>query len=170
MGIGNRRDGTMEQEKGRSILKRIREDIWKYRWVLPVLLLYDLLMTRCFGAFCPMVILTGLPCPGCGMTRALLCLLSGRFVQAFRYHPCIYLWTAAAVYGCRERYFGGRRVRGGLWLAGGIATVMVVFYLYRMMTAFPGDPPMVMKRGSLLGTLFPGYDSFWQRLFERRSL
>jgi hypothetical protein len=27
--------------------------------------------------FCPFELLTGIPCPGCGMTRAVLCLVSG---------------------------------------------------------------------------------------------
>lgn len=35
--------------------------------------------------------LTGLDCPGCGMTRAAYALLHGRFVQAVRYNPFIYL-------------------------------------------------------------------------------
>lgn len=156
--------GQWSREKGKMIRKRIGEDVRRYRWVLPAVLLYDLIVTRCFGAFCPMVILTGLPCPGCGMTRAILCLFTGRLAEAWQYNPCVYLWLAAAVYVCRERYICGRPVKGIRWLAGGIAAVMICCYLYRMMTVFPGEPPMVMKEDSVLGRLLPFCQAFRERV------
>lgn len=36
---------------------------------------------------CPFNMLTGLPCPGCGMTRAVNALLHGNWSQAITYHP-----------------------------------------------------------------------------------
>jgi|SRR6185436_15759928 len=30
---------------------------------------------------------TGLPCPGCGLTRSLSCGIQGMFVESFHYHP-----------------------------------------------------------------------------------
>jgi hypothetical protein len=30
---------------------------------------------------------TGVPCPGCGMTRSLSCALRGLFVESWQYHP-----------------------------------------------------------------------------------
>ena len=37
--------------------------------------------------FCPFKALTGIPCPGCGMTRAMLSLTKGDFRGAFGYNP-----------------------------------------------------------------------------------
>lgn len=37
--------------------------------------------------WCPIARSTGVPCPGCGMTRALLALLHGDFAAAFAHHP-----------------------------------------------------------------------------------
>jgi hypothetical protein len=37
--------------------------------------------------FCPFELLTGIPCPGCGMTRAVLCLISGNLSDALLYNP-----------------------------------------------------------------------------------
>jgi hypothetical protein len=37
--------------------------------------------------FCPFKALTGLPCPGCGMTRALLSMTKGDFHGAFAFNP-----------------------------------------------------------------------------------
>ncbi len=43
------------------------------------------------GYVCPFRALTGLPCPGCGMTRAWISLLHGDLSAAFRFHP--FFWA-----------------------------------------------------------------------------
>ena len=40
-----------------------------------------------FDRFCPMQILLGLPCPGCGMTRALGLVLTGHLAAAWKMQP-----------------------------------------------------------------------------------
>lgn len=42
------------------------------------------------GIGCVFVYFWGIPCPGCGMTRALLALLRLDFAAAFGYNPLIY--------------------------------------------------------------------------------
>ena len=39
------------------------------------------------GPACLMRALTGIPCPGCGMTRSLTSIWHGHFLISFRYHP-----------------------------------------------------------------------------------
>ena len=39
------------------------------------------------GIGCPILYVIGIPCPGCGMTRAVLACLRLDFAAAFRYHP-----------------------------------------------------------------------------------
>lgn len=48
------------------------------------------LVLRLLNGFCMLRTLTGIPCPGCGMTRAVLSALRGDFRAAFAYHP---LWV-----------------------------------------------------------------------------
>lgn len=40
---------------------------------------------------CPIALATGVPCPGCGMTRALAKLADGDLESALEYHPLVFL-------------------------------------------------------------------------------
>src|SRR5207244_9617366 len=42
--------------------------------------------------------LTGLPCPGCGLTRSFSCILHGDFVRGYDYHPFGYLLLPLSVF------------------------------------------------------------------------
>jgi len=42
-----------------------------------------------FGSVCPSKILVGLPCPGCGLTRAALLMLGGDFIGSLRMNPIL---------------------------------------------------------------------------------
>ncbi|PIE90697.1 MAG: hypothetical protein CR997_04600 [Acidobacteria bacterium] len=46
---------------------------------------------------CPVRTWTGIPCPGCGMTRACLSLSQGKWQQAWHYNPLAYLLVLLAV-------------------------------------------------------------------------
>jgi hypothetical protein len=46
---------------------------------------------------CPMASLLGIPCPGCGLTRATLAALRGDFGTAYHFHPLVFLLTPVYV-------------------------------------------------------------------------
>jgi len=50
---------------------------------------YFYLSNRIFGYVCPSEILIGLPCPGCGLTRAALLLLKGDIAGSLRMNPML---------------------------------------------------------------------------------
>lgn len=52
--------------------------------LLHFIMLIMLAFCCCFG--CPIYKLSGLLCPGCGLTRAWLCFLCGNWQQAMQYH------------------------------------------------------------------------------------
>lgn len=55
-------------------------------------LAYPLLLCRySFGIPCIFHLVTGLDCPGCGITRMFLSLLKGDVRMAFFYHPIVFL-------------------------------------------------------------------------------
>lgn len=39
---------------------------------------------------CPMASLLGIPCPGCGLSRAAVALLHGHYAEAYRFHPLVF--------------------------------------------------------------------------------
>lgn len=86
---------------------------------------------------------TGLPCPGCGLTRAGFALLRLDLAGAYRIHPFIYpIAGYIAVFGW-NRYIKGRRM--GKKLKAGLIVLMalaILFYGWRMWMYFPGEPPM----------------------------
>ena len=104
---GKKKDGL------RAVRLRILRDLKKYRLAVPAFLLYAALTTLLLGTVCPLSALTGFPCPGCGSTRALLLVLTGRWRAAFFYNPCIYLWMLLAAYAGWQRYVRGKRAAGG---------------------------------------------------------
>jgi hypothetical protein len=54
---------------------------------------------------CPFRTLTGWRCPGCGSTRALAALLSGRFADASHYNPlAVIAWPILAALAVAELY------------------------------------------------------------------
>ena len=58
---------------------------------LPVLILALLVASDLL--FCPIKLLVGFPCPGCGVTRATFSVLHLDFAAAFQHHPLVWLIT-----------------------------------------------------------------------------
>ena len=74
-----------------------------------------LVLTSATGpTLCPFALLTGVACPGCGMTRAAGALVRGDWAAAFAYHPLVILaaaWVAGAWWAAVSRRLGsGRRI------------------------------------------------------------
>ncbi len=56
-------------------------------------------LTASFGMPCLFRTITGLYCPGCGGTRALIALLHGNLILSFFYHPLVlYVAVLAVIY------------------------------------------------------------------------
>jgi hypothetical protein len=43
--------------------------------------------------------LTHVPCPGCGLTRAFLCISQGHWSEAWKFNPFGFFWYGMALYG-----------------------------------------------------------------------
>lgn len=94
--------------------------------------------------------LTGLPCPGCGLTRSIACLAHLEFAKSLRYHPfgpvffagCVFL-TLLLVSGAatRERIYGWLVVydRPARWIYLGIVYSFIAFGLARLALVLIGS-------------------------------
>lgn len=94
------------------------------------------LLMFALGITCPIKFLTGVSCPGCGLTRACVSALCLRFADAFAYHPLFWLVPVALVLLALEKR--SRVCRIAFYSIVGIA---VAVYAVRM--ADPSDTVVV---------------------------
>lgn len=145
-----RRETAMIKKEITEMMSRIRRDLYDNRWGLLAVCLYFAFFLLLFQEVCPMLLLTGIPCPGCGLTRAGILLMRGHFAQAFQMHPFIYAWTMFFLYFVWQRYGRGRRMAHGMQIIIVLVVAMVLFYGYRMIHDFPHTEPMVWSEHSVL--------------------
>ena len=99
--------------------------------------------------FCPIHHATGLPCPGCGMTRALALMSRGQVGAALELHPFVVVaWPLLALLALgallptsaiewvkrvldRTEPWLGRATRAGLWLFGAFGAGRLLWFLVR---------------------------------------
>lgn len=79
---------------------------------------------------CPFWMVTGLPCPGCGMSRALLALVRLDIKTAFSYH--LMVWSLPILYLCF--LFDGKLFQKK-WLNGVLYGILAVGFLIHWLRA-----------------------------------
>ena len=140
---------------------RILKDIKKYWLAIGFVMLFYFLMHTLFGAFCPSVLITGLPCPGCGLTRSFLFFVTGQWQRSFSIHPLGGTIVAFLCYCGFFRYIKGKKIPGLKWMIGLLLLVAIVLYAVRMMLYFPDRAPYTYNRGNLLERILPFYRDLW---------
>lgn len=145
------------KEYSKKVIGRLIKDIREFGLAGVLLVVCMAAFVRLSGAFCPIVLFTGFPCPGCGITRAAVLLLTGRWPQAWRMNPVIFPIIIAILYFGINRYFLGRKARGMKWIVVGIAVLLVIVYILRMGQYFPGREPYSYHSGNVLEKVVPGY-------------
>ncbi|MBO5210210.1 MAG: DUF2752 domain-containing protein [Lachnospiraceae bacterium] len=148
----------------RDIVKRIKKDFQNF-WMAAVAIgIYMILVNVIFRAFCPMVIVTGLPCPGCGMTRSVIYLLTGHVSESIHIHPMGIVVVCLFLYFAWNRYIIGRNPKGMMVIIAIALVALIAFYIWRMYLYFPDRVPYVYKEGNLLERTFPYYKEILHEL------
>ena len=143
----------VEDAMMRIVLKRIAKDIKDFRLAFVLFAAYNIMVRKLFHAFCPQLILTGFPCAGCGLTRAVFHILTGNFERGIRLNPAAVFWILFFAWFFWNRYVLGKTKQTAKYWLGATAAITLVIYLYRMTHCFPGAPPMVYYRNNLLQKL-----------------
>ena len=122
--------------------------------ILKFSLLLFVVCTFYFFVGCPFYKTTGVPCPGCGMTRAYKALLTGHFFEAFHWHP-LYLVTPPffLLLYLRDFKIFYNKIINTVFISFFFA-VIILTYIIRMIYMFPSESPMVFNRDSIVGILF----------------
>ena len=101
----------------------------KLRRKRSLIVLFVLIAAVYFYIGCPIRFFTGISCPGCGMTRAVLDLCRLDFVSAFEMHPLVILLPlAAAIYFTRRLI--PKRILSALCIAA--LVLLVAVYIIRI--------------------------------------
>lgn len=107
-----------------------------------------------FDLHCPMESILGIPCPGCNMSSALYWLLVKQDVEtAYMFHPVVFLLIPYLMYvaivwirqGMQGFYKKSFRYISMLFVG-----VLLLCYVYRMITVFPQWPMQVNKEALLI--------------------
>lgn len=90
----------------------------------------------------------GIPCPGCGMTRAWVAFLKMDFQRAFKWHPLFWIVPVIVLIPIvrKEAYFD-TWIKGVMILLVGL---VIGVYIIRMINLFPDQPPMDYNREALI--------------------
>ena len=136
----------------------MRADVRNYgkgfMWAIVLIIAHIVILSKYIASLCPAVWITGYPCPACGLTRAGLCLLRGQYGRALELHPFIYgiLAFAAAVVIYRY-FFHGKSVKWMQLILLMMIVTMILYYIYRFLTYFPNQQPMIYNPNNLLNLI-----------------
>ena len=151
------------KEKWKSIAKRIGKDIRHYGWAAVVFAAYYIITHLVRAAFCPLLQMTGLPCAGCGLTRAFLFVARGQFARAFYIQPFVYPIMLFLLYCGFCRYVKGSKVKGFQPMFILLVCGMLIFYIIRMYLYFPDRVPYVYQTDNTLANRFPIYTDWMNK-------
>jgi len=103
------------------------------------------------GITCPIRFVTGISCPGCGMTRAWLSLVRGDYQQAFAFHPLFIIPLFFVIFYLFRKHLS-KKMKNVL-LYSGISLFLLVYFI-RMFD--PKDQIVVFQpeNGILIKTVF----------------
>ncbi len=143
--------GIQENRMKRSFKTIISEgyeqfikDIKQTKWAIIVIIAYFVFGRKFIYSICPLIMLTGYPCPSCGLTRAGIRLLH---LELQEHGICIHLsmWLQFLYFAIAGTVISGsvhnRQPKSMKILAGIALVALVIFYIYRMVCYFPGEPP-----------------------------
>lgn len=91
----------------------------------------------------------GIPCPGCGMSRALFSLLQLDFKAAFMYHPLIFVMPFIGGYIIKNRYLQTSYDKNFPKFIKITCLMFIILYIIRLVLIFP-TVPLVINEDAII--------------------
>ena len=110
------------------VITRKEKLIERLKLCLSIGLIY--LVLSIFSIGCPLRFISGIPCPGCGMTRAVWHALQLDFISAWYYHPLFFLTPLMLLLFLFESYLPQKLTRI-VW--GLLLVLFLLTYLLRLL-------------------------------------
>ena len=130
---------------------------------LPLLVAVAIYIAVCYSFIgCPIKFFIGIPCPGCGMTRAVVSALRLDFASAFRFHPLFPIAPLFIAYIFAEDMLPSKASRV---LAAVFAILFFSVYFFRIffakdpVTAIDPEGGFVVKSIRYIISFFGGHGS-----------
>lgn len=110
---------------------------------LTILFFFIIKFGKLTGSICLIRGITGIPCPSCGMSRAIHSVINGDILNAFRFHPLFWLpFLFAVLFIIFKRKFFKCILISTI-------SLMIVVYILRMIMFFPDVEPMKYNEKSI---------------------
>lgn len=120
-----------------------------FKYVLFLVLGFSIILA--LNIKCIIRTLIGIPCPGCGMTRAWIEAINLNFYEAFKFHPLFLLAPILIILIIiRGKESTDKYTK---YIDISIVVIIILFlgvYVFRMYRYFPSDIPMNINRESIL--------------------
>lgn len=143
--------------------KNFLYDLYHNRTAILVILIYIVITQVLFHTVCPIAIIFGFPCPACGLTRAGICLLTGRFWSAFYMNPCIFLLVPYFFYLWIFKYILEKKPSFLTPVTISLSIAVISIYIIRIWTH---TLPEISMRGAFVFHYFINISSFIQTYFH----
>ena len=150
-----------------AMIERIKTDLRQNYTLIIVLFVLWAVTNIIFHRFCPVVIMFGVPCPGCGITRAFWCLLTLHPIEGLQYNPSYPLWIIMLVAAIWQRYVKGKSLRVLRYPLMVLCFVTIGIYVWRITHSFPGKEPMVYVHENIFAWINPAYDRFMTEIIRK---
>ncbi|MBP3543205.1 MAG: DUF2752 domain-containing protein [Lachnospiraceae bacterium] len=144
--------------------KLIRQDIGEHWKPAMAVLVVMAIFVKCFGGACISKLITGLPCPACGMSRAAGLFLKGQIKESLQMQPLFILLIIGAILLILCRYVCRRYEAVLKYYAAFLIVFAIVFYVYRMIRYFPDAAPMTYWRENLFYMIGQRLHTLWERI------
>ena len=105
------------------------------------IIIYIVLVSYFSSTLCVFNNVTGIPCPGCGLTRAYLCFFKGDLLGAFKFHPLFLLPAIVVIILINNKLEIDKfYIKPSLAIV--FLRIILTTYIIRMILLFPNFEPM----------------------------